>query len=80
VEAEERRLAAEKVKALKARREEERREAERVRVAEEAQRATEASSSGAAAMIIDVDATIEAVGKSWCYACVKKGTVACIRQ
>jgi hypothetical protein len=80
VEAEERRLAAEKVKALKARREEERRETERVRVEEEARRATEASGSGAAAMIIDVDATIEAVGKSRCYACVKKGTVACIRQ
>jgi hypothetical protein len=80
VEAEERRLAAEKVRALKARREEERREAERVRVEEEAQRATEASGSGAATMIIDVDATIEALGKARCYACVKKGTVACVRQ
>jgi hypothetical protein len=77
VEAEERRLAAEKVKALKARREEERRETERVRVAH---RATEASSSGAAAMIIDMDATIEALGKARCYACVKKGMVACVRQ
>jgi hypothetical protein len=71
VEAEERRLAAE--------REEERRETERIQRAEEERRATEASGSGAG-MVIDMDTPIESLGKARCFACVKKGTQACVRQ